>query len=182
LKTLESEVTSWFVSRRVLPFDENTEPLSSRIAIERATVDHEPDILPLMVAFNSAEQIAWRPETMIPALRELLQRPDLGLILLARDPASRACIGYAVATHGYDIEFSGADAFIAELFVEPSSRGRGVGRELLDATVRALRARGTCAVHLMVRPENEKARALYEQRGFQVIPRLLMTKSLADDS
>jgi ribosomal protein S18 acetylase RimI-like enzyme len=31
----------------------------------------------------------------------------------------------------------------------------------------------------MVRPENERARALYEARGFTVVPRMLMTKLLA---
>lgn len=147
-----------------------------------ATVQHEQEILPLMIAFNVAEHIIWQPETMVPALRDLLQRPALGQVLLARDHVSRACIGYCVATHGYDIEFSGADAFITELFVDQGFRGQGVGRELLRATVRALRDRGTRAVHLQVRPENQSARSLYDQNGFQVIPRLLMTKSLVDEA
>ncbi len=155
--------------------------MTSEVDIEQATAAHEPDIVPLMIAFNAAEHITWQPPTMIPALRDLLRRPELGLVLLARDRRSGACIGYAVATHGYDIEFSGPDAFIAELFVTGAMRGRGVGRQLLDSTVRALRARGTRAVHLMVRPENKSARALYDESGFQVIPRLLLTKRLVDD-
>src|SRR5262245_12249813 len=110
--------------------------MTSSIDITQATVDDVLDILPLMAAFNAAEHITWRPDTMVPALRELLQRPDVGLVLLARDPASRACIGYAVVTYGYDIEFSGADGFVTELFVEQHARGRGVGRELLNAMVR----------------------------------------------
>lgn len=150
------------------------------VDITFATVHHEQDILPLMIAFNAAEHIDWQPETMVPALRDLLERSELGLVLLAHDNVSRACIGYSVATHGFDIEFSGADSFITELFVEQSFRGCGIGRELLEATIRALRERGSRAVHLLVRPENQSARSLYDQSGFRLIPRLLMTKSLVD--
>jgi ribosomal protein S18 acetylase RimI-like enzyme len=154
--------------------------MNSTVDIARANLPDASDIIPLMIAFNAAEHIPWRPDTMVPALRELLGRPDLGVVLVAREPGSRACVGYTVATHGYDIEFSGADAFVAELFVAPEFRKRGLGRALLDAVVEELRAGGTKAVHLMVRPENGRARALYEGRGFEVIPRLLMTKSLGD--
>ena len=155
--------------------------MTSSLDIEPATLEDEPDIVPLMAAFNAHEHITWRPETMTPALRELLQRPELGLMLLARSGDSRACVGYALATFGYDIEFSGHDAFITELFIDSSSRSRGIGQALLEAAVEALRARGVRAVHLMVRPENAKARALYEKHGFSLVPRLLMTKPLSDE-
>lgn len=151
------------------------------VDITLASACHEQDILPLMIAFNAAEHITWQPETMASALRELLQRSELGFVLLARDSISQACVGYSVATHGFDIEFSGADAFITELFVEQSFRGRGIGRELLEAAICALRERGSRAVHLLVRPENQSARSLYDQSGFQVVPRLLMTKSLVNE-
>lgn len=134
-----------------------------------------------MAAFNADEHIAWLPETMIPALRDLLEHPDLGVVLIARHRDVRACVGYALATYGYDIEFSGRDAFITELFVESASRGRGIGHALLGAVTATLRERGTRAVHLVVRPENTNARALYDRHGFQLVPRLLMTKRLSPD-
>jgi ribosomal protein S18 acetylase RimI-like enzyme len=149
------------------------------VEIVHGGVDDERDIVPLMAAFNDAEGIAWRPKTMVPALRQLLRDPGLGLALLARERASGAAVGYGLATFGYDVEFSGADAFITELFVASAFRGRGIGRELLDSPVQALRDRGTKAVHLMVRPENGRARSLYESREFRLVPRLLMTKPLA---
>ncbi len=156
--------------------------MPASIDIQPASLRDEAEIVPLMVAFNAAEHIVFRPETMLPALRELLQRPDVGLVLLARDAASQACLGYALIAYGYDIEFSGPDAFVNELFVAPNARSRGVGCALLDAVVAELRGRGARAVHLMVRPENERARALYERFGFQVVPRLVMSKSLVSDA
>lgn len=131
-----------------------------------------------MAAFNADEGITWKPDTMIPALRQLLNEPATGLVLLARDPRSGAAAGYGIVTFGFDIEHSGRDAFITELFIESSYRGRGGGRQLLDALLSTLRARGINAVHLMVRPENTPARALYESREFRVVPRQLMTKRL----
>ena len=146
-----------------------------------AGMEDEPEIAPLMAAFNQTEGIVWKPGSMIPALRQVLRESELGLILVARDRASRAVVGYCLATFGYDLEFAGRDAFITELFVESSARGRGLGQALLDSMIERLRHDDTKAVHLMVRPENEQARSLYQGRGFHIAPRLMMTKRLAPD-
>jgi len=153
---------------------------SPTIEIRRATRDDLDDILPLMAAFNANEDIVWRPESMVPALRRLLGESSLGMSLVAHDRATGEIAGYGLATFGYDVEFAGPDAFITELFVDEAFRRLGVGQDLLDALIDQLTERGTHAVHLMVRPENERARALYQGRGFKDIPRLLMTKSLGN--
>jgi len=143
-----------------------------------ATTEHVPDILPLMVAFNQHENIVWRPDVMVPALHRLLDDDQaLGLALVAY--VGRRLVGYSLATFGYDIEFAGRDAFITELFVESSSRGQGLGRRLLESTVQHLQLRNVHAVHLVVRPDNPRARSLYESHGFKASPRILMTKTLA---
>lgn len=146
------------------------------VDIVRATIEHAPRIVPLMHAFNEAEKIAWRPDTMIEALRRLLREPALGLGVVARERDSAAMVGYGLATFGFDLEFAGRDSFVTELYVEPVRRGLGIGRDLLEAMVRELGEAGANAVHLMVRPENEKARTLYESHGFHEVPRLLMTR------
>jgi len=143
-----------------------------------ATSEHAHDILPLMVAFNQAESIVWRPEVMVPALHRLLNDQNLGLVLMARSGAGPGLVGYSLATFGYDIEFAGRDAFVTELFVDAASRGRGLGRRLLESTLEHLRQRNVNAAHLVVRPENQRARSLYESHGFEVSPRILMTKQL----
>lgn len=146
--------------------------------IVRAGSEDADDILPLMVAFNLAESIVWRPEVMVPALHQLLNLANLGIVLVARSGADRRLVGYSLATFGYDIEFAGRDAFVTELFVDSAERGRGLGRRLLEATLEHLRQNGVNAAHLMVRPENDRARSLYESHGFHVSPRIMMTKSL----
>jgi ribosomal protein S18 acetylase RimI-like enzyme len=148
------------------------------VDIVLAGLDDEPELAPLMAAFNQIEEIVWKPEVMLAALRRLLRECDLGVILVARARSTRAIVGYGVATFGYDLEFAGRDAFITELFVVPAKRGQGLGQLLLDSVVEKLREYDVSAVHLMVRPENERARRLYEHRGFRVAPRIMMTRRI----
>lgn len=151
---------------------------ANSVDILLAGIDDEPGLVPLMAAFNQAEGIVWKPESMIAALRSVLREDALGLILVARDRSSCAIVGYGLATFGYDLEFAGRDASITELFVDPANRGRGLGQLLLDSIVEKLQEHGVGAVHLMVRPENVRARRLYESRGFRVTPRIMMTKQI----
>lgn len=52
------------------------------------------------------------------------------------------------------------------LCVVPEARGRGVGTALLEAMAQEGRARGYPALRLDVVDTNDRARALYERRGF----------------
>jgi ribosomal protein S18 acetylase RimI-like enzyme len=45
-------------------------------------------------------------------------------------------------------------------------RGRGIGRALLETTLRAAKERGVTRVELTVRVDNERAKRLYERCGF----------------
>src|SRR5438105_4809048 len=53
------------------------------------------------------------------------------------------------------------------LFVHPKHAGRGVGRALLDAAHRALRAAGCHEAFLYTHEENERALAVYEAAGYR---------------
>lgn len=153
--------------------------MDSAFEIEVAVAAHKADVLRLIALLYDDESIPFRAHAMDAALARLLADPALGFVLIARERQSEAILAYGVATLGYDVEFAGHDAFITDLYVEHHVRGRGIGQALLDALVQGLEERGAMAVHLMVRPENERARALYEARGWKTVPRLLMTKLLA---
>lgn len=134
----------------------------------------------MMVPFNRGEGIPWRPALIEAALRTLLRSRRRGVVLLAEGARGGGPLGYAVATFGYDLEFGGPDAFLTELFVRADKRGRGVARRLLRGTVAELRRGGARAVHLVVRPENRSAIALYASERFEPVPRRLMTLRLPD--
>ena len=78
---------------------------------------------------------------------------------------AHALVGYVVAL------LLGDEAEIADLAVAPVARRRGIGRVLLDRTLRDLSERGVDAVFLEVRESNSAARALYESRGFVSVGR-----------
>lgn len=55
------------------------------------------------------------------------------------------------------------------IFVEPEARGRGVGTLLLQAIANEAAQRGYAEVRLDVIDTNDRARALYERRGFRAV-------------
>ena len=62
---------------------------------------------------------------------------------------------------------SNRSAEVTELYVRPSARRRGVGRQLLRAVVAHLHERGACFVSVEVGVDNTTARSVYEQAGFR---------------
>lgn len=60
------------------------------------------------------------------------------------------------------------EATLFHLAVEPTNQRRGIGRKLLDAALRDMRARGLCRCLLEVRESNVAARQLYRSAGFEL--------------
>jgi ribosomal protein S18 acetylase RimI-like enzyme len=134
----------------------------------------------MMVDFNRLEAIDWTFERGQGALRKLLASPELGSVGLAEEEL--APCGYFVLTFGFDLEWNGRDAFLTELYLAPVVRGRGFGRHLLLEAESEAARRGARALHLMVRPENTAALALYLATGFRETERRLLTKPLSGPS
>jgi ribosomal protein S18 acetylase RimI-like enzyme len=57
---------------------------------------------------------------------------------------------------------------VSMVFVDPERWGRGVGSRLLDALHREMRARDWRTSSLWTRSNNERARRLYEGRGYSL--------------
>jgi ribosomal protein S18 acetylase RimI-like enzyme len=64
------------------------------------------------------------------------------------------------------------DAYPAHLHIDllPEAQGQGLGRGLMTAFLRGLRAAGVARVHLGMVPTNTGARAFYDRLGFTEIP------------
>lgn len=63
---------------------------------------------------------------------------------------------------------TGLRAWIEDVVVDQSARGRGVGAALTQEAVRLARADGARTVDLTSRPSRESANRLYERLGFRV--------------
>jgi ribosomal protein S18 acetylase RimI-like enzyme len=146
------------------------------MSFRRATADDAAALCEAMVDFNAIEGIPWDPAAGRAALDTLLANAALGFITVAYDGAALAA--YCVITYGYDLEFRGRDAWVTEVWVAPDRRGSGLGKQLLAAALAAARADHVLAIHLQVRPENDRARRLYEGLGFTTSKRLILTRKL----
>ncbi|WP_224369695.1 GNAT family N-acetyltransferase [Hyalangium versicolor] len=146
------------------------------LTLRPATENDVDTLLELMNDFNRSESITWDPVNTVQALGRLLREPALGQVVILEEGA--AVRGYAVLTYGYDLEFAGRDAYLTEFYLRPEARGRGLGKWLLARVEALARETGVEALHLMVRPENEPAVALYRSAGFEEPPRMFLTKRL----
>ncbi|HEV8550409.1 MAG TPA: GNAT family N-acetyltransferase [Polyangiaceae bacterium] len=133
-------------------------------------------LLELMEPFNRLEQVPWQPVAKERALRTLLGDPSLGIVALLE--SAEGIAGYFVLTWGYDLEWDGRDAFLTELFLVPSARGRGLGAVALEHAEALARAHAARALHLMVRNDNAIARRLYARGGFTSPERIFLSKAL----
>ena len=64
----------------------------------------------------------------------------------------------------------------------PRSRGRGIGRQMVQAAEEWLRQRGVVKAQLMIRETNSKVVSFYEHLGFEVTPRVVMSKWLRESA
>ena len=146
------------------------------IGLRMATSSDVPALLDLMEDFNALEQIPWSRVTCAPALARLLGDPSLGFVgWLVREEAR---VGYVVLTWGYDLEWSGRDAFLTEIYLVPTARGKGLGALAIAEVERVAREHGARALHLMVRPENTVAVRMYERAGYRDPGRLFLSLEL----
>lgn len=103
------------------------------------------------------------PETgwMAEHLAGLVAAGDTS-VLIAGDPAvGLAILRFRTATWAAETE-----AYLAELYVAPAHRGRGIGRAFLTDVLEHARRRGATFIDLNTSEDDEAARHLYESFGF----------------
>jgi ribosomal protein S18 acetylase RimI-like enzyme len=101
------------------------------------------------------------PSALAERIRQLLAGGDT-LVLLAGDGPE----GLAVLRFRAAIWSTGLECYLAELYVAPASRGRGLGRALMEAALHQARDRGADTMDIGVDEPDLAARRLYESLGF----------------
>jgi GNAT superfamily N-acetyltransferase len=108
------------------------------------------------------------PAALDATVRMILARPEMArlLVALAGDDAG-TIVGVAAMTFLLSLEHGGPSAWLEELYVDPSMRGRGVGTALLRAACALASAHGAGALDLEVEAGHERVNGLYERFGFR---------------
>lgn len=107
-----------------------------------------------------------------------LADPKIVILVAERDGE---VIGYTYAgVEGNDyMSLRGPAGVLYDLIVDPDHRRQGVGRKLLDATLKALKARGAPRVVLSTAEQNHSAQRLFDRAGFRRTM-IEMTRELND--
>jgi ribosomal protein S18 acetylase RimI-like enzyme len=150
------------------------------VTLRRAAATDVQRLLDMMEPFNREEGVTWNRSEAAPLVAKLIDDRSLGAIGIVE--AGTEVAGYAVVTWGFDLEWGGRDAFLTEIYLVPSARGRRIGVRALSLMEDVARAEGAKALHLMVRPENDPAVKLYAGAGYRSPPRTLLSKDLRDET
>jgi len=120
------------------------------------------DIARLLHDFNlEFEEQTPGAERLAARMRGLLEEGDTAVLLAGPGPE-----GIAVLRFRPSLWSEGLECYLAELYVAPETRGRGLGRALMEAAIALARARGADYMDLNTGEQDVAARALYESLGF----------------
>jgi GNAT superfamily N-acetyltransferase len=94
-----------------------------------------------------------------------LAASDADRLVVAREDAN--VVGLAAVHTSLCIEYDEPEAKLSAVVVDEASRGRGVGKALVDATEAEARARGCRVLFLTTAERRADAHAFYSRTGFE---------------
>ena len=83
-------------------------------------------------------------------------------------------VGYIILTFIFSFEYGGKIAFVDELFIKETARGKGFGKEAIQFIQQEVPKLSLKLLYLEVEPHNENAQKLYLAHDFELHNRKLM--------
>ena len=83
-------------------------------------------------------------------------------------------VGYIILTFIFSFEYGGKIAFVDELFIKETARGKGIGKEAIQFIQKEVPKLSLKLLYLEVEPHNENAQKLYLAHDFELHNRKLM--------
>jgi len=135
---------------------------SKSAEIRRAGSDDAEAVARLLHDFNTefGEPTPGR-DTLAARVRKLLAGGDTTILVAGAGPDGLAVLRFREAIWADALE-----CYLAELYVAPGRRGRGLGRALMEAAIETARTEGATHMDLGTGEDDAAARALYESLGF----------------
>ncbi len=126
----------------------------------------------MMQDFYAIDNYPIDPEVSKSLLEEFIDNEDLGKgwIILNNDEVA----GYVILTFVFSFEYKGRIAFLDELYISPSGRGKGIGKQALDFIHEQALDLSINIIYLEIEGHNTIAQKLYLSKDFNVHNRNLM--------
>jgi GNAT superfamily N-acetyltransferase len=135
--------------------------------IRPATEADLPRVLELIQALAEYERLSHEAVGTVEMLREDLARGAFWCLVAETEDGT--VVGFALGAHTYSTFRARPSVWLEDLFIEPSHRGTGLGKALLNAVVDMARAEGAGRVDWPVLEWNEPAIRFYESMGAELL-------------
>ena len=133
-----------------------------QLEVRRAQAADAPAIGRLLHDFNTEfDDVTPGPSALADRIRALLDAGEATILLGGTGPD-----GLAVLRFRPSIWTPALECYLAELYVAPDRRGRGLGRALLSAAIAVARDEGADHIDLGTSEDDVAARNLYESCAF----------------
>ena len=137
-----------------------------RLTVRRAVPEDEPSVVTLWRACNL---VATYND---PAADFRFARAGASSDVLVGEDQTGRISGSVMVGH------DGHRGWLYYVASAPEARGSGIGRQMIEAAEEWLRQRGVVKVQLLIRETNTQVVSFYEYLGFDVAPRVVMSKWL----
>jgi len=149
------------------------------MVVPPAEAEDRPQLLQLIKGYFAFYRIPFPSGSKVEAMVDLLQRdPTLGVQLVAEQ---------AGHLHGFASLYACLDTLIADrilvmndLFVDPSSRNRGTGAALFDASLAYASAQGYARLDWVTAADNYDAQRFYDRHGGRRGPWISYSAAVGD--
>ncbi len=129
---------------------------------------------------ETRRQIASRAETQnfLRQVGAMMSRRE-GMVYLL-ESANREPAGYVFVTETLDPNTWDRTGIIGEIYIEDAFRGRGAGKQALQAAESWLASRGLRSYQVFVTKSNVHAIELYQKNGYAIYDYRMVKKQIAD--
>ena len=129
-------------------------------------------ITQMMQDFYAIDNYPMDVEVTKTLFQEFISNEHLGKSWLIY--SENEIVGYIILTFIFSFEYGGKIAFVDELFIKETARGKGIGKEAIQFIQAEVPKLSLKLLYLEVEPHNENAQKLYLAHDFELHNRKLM--------
>jgi GNAT superfamily N-acetyltransferase len=138
--------------------------MSEQIQIAPVATAEFEQLLPLIGSYQRFYEVEDVDEERNRAFfRRFLAPSEDGMLIGAR--AEGRFLGFACLYWHFSSTLAAETVLMNDLYVEPDTRGKGIGRKLIEASREVARERGAAHLEWATAPDNHTAQRLYDSTG-----------------